>query len=233
MRLSACDTVPRYCAPARALLTHIPLGPRPWLHQLRGRLPGLVRRLHSYYGGVRLLMIVHHRLRLLAFPTRTSAARMWRWPTMRSPGSRAKSVRTCQCLRPRRAVWALALSRPSVLPSVSGTTSAPGMRVLSRLNGWPMRSLSTLRRCPRGHLRMTLGRCGSHSFIVMDLHHLLLAGLPAHSALSPKADPTTKSRNVEKLSNDGSRQSCSMTSLTSCRTTKFKLFTSLARRLKV
>src|ERR1019366_9148952 len=62
--------------PARALLIHIPLGPRPWLHQLRGRLPGFVRRLHSYYGGVRLLMIVHHRLRLLAFPTRTSAERM-------------------------------------------------------------------------------------------------------------------------------------------------------------
>src|SRR6266404_1699748 len=40
------------------------------------RLPGFVRRLHSYYGGVRLLMIVHHRLRLLAFPTRTSAASM-------------------------------------------------------------------------------------------------------------------------------------------------------------
>src|SRR5437764_1098125 len=64
----------------------------------------------------------------------------WRWPTMRSPGSQAESVRTCQCLRPRRAVWALALSRPSVLPSVTGTTSAPRMRVLSRLNGWPMRS---------------------------------------------------------------------------------------------
>src|SRR5947207_8669731 len=62
--------------PARALLTHIPLGPRPWLRQLRSRLPGFVRRLHSYYGGVRLLMIVHHRLRLLASPTRTSAARM-------------------------------------------------------------------------------------------------------------------------------------------------------------
>ena len=66
-----------------------------------------------------------------------------------------------QTLRPRRAVWALALSRPSVLPSVTGTTSAPRMRVLSRLNGWPMRSLSTLRRCPREHLRMTRGRCGS------------------------------------------------------------------------
>src|SRR6202048_667807 len=134
-----CPGSPVLCR-ARAWLSPIPLGPRPWLHQLRSRLPGFVRWLHSYYGGVRLLMIVHHRLRLLAFPTRASAARMRRWPTMRSPGSQAKSVRTCQCLRPRRAVWALALSRPSVLPSVTGTTSAPRMRVLSRLNGWPMRS---------------------------------------------------------------------------------------------
>ena len=32
----------------------------------------LVRRLHSYYGLVRLPMPVHHRLRLLAFPMRTA-----------------------------------------------------------------------------------------------------------------------------------------------------------------
>jgi hypothetical protein len=38
--------------PARALLTRVPLGPRPWLHRLRCRLPGFVRRLHCYYGGV-------------------------------------------------------------------------------------------------------------------------------------------------------------------------------------
>ena len=38
--------------PARALLSRLPLGPRPWLHQLRARLPGFVRRLHSYYGRV-------------------------------------------------------------------------------------------------------------------------------------------------------------------------------------
>src|SRR6266702_8973773 len=31
-----------------------------------------VRRLHSYYDGVRLLVPVHHRLRLLAFPMRTA-----------------------------------------------------------------------------------------------------------------------------------------------------------------
>ena len=55
----------------RALLVRVPLGPRPWLHPLRSRSPGLVRRLHRYYGGVRLLGLVHHRLWLLAFPART------------------------------------------------------------------------------------------------------------------------------------------------------------------
>jgi hypothetical protein len=60
--------------PVRALLAHVPLGLRPWLRQLRPRLPGFVRRFHSYYAGVRLLLSVHHRLRLLAFPIRTGAA---------------------------------------------------------------------------------------------------------------------------------------------------------------
>src|ERR1700731_3431457 len=54
--------------PARALLIHIPLGPRPWLRQLRGRLPGFVRRHHSYYGGGRILMIIHRRLRVPRLP---------------------------------------------------------------------------------------------------------------------------------------------------------------------
>ena len=38
--------------PVRALLIRVSLGPRPWLHRLRRRSPGFVRRLHSYYGGV-------------------------------------------------------------------------------------------------------------------------------------------------------------------------------------
>jgi hypothetical protein len=37
---------------------------------------------------------------------------------------------------------------------------------------------------PRGHLRTARGRCGS-LFIAVDLHHLLLAGLPAHSLTGP------------------------------------------------
>jgi hypothetical protein len=63
---------------------------------------------------------VHHRLRLLASPMRTSAARAtWLWSTVRSPGSRTRSVRPCPGLRPRRAGWTLALTCPSVLPSDS------------------------------------------------------------------------------------------------------------------
>jgi hypothetical protein len=56
------------------------------------------------------------------------------WPTARSPGSRAKSFRTCQGLRPRRVVQALALARPPVLPSTDRRVSAPEMRSFSRFN---------------------------------------------------------------------------------------------------
>ena len=61
-------------------------------------------------------------------------------PNPRPPGSRAKSFHTCQGLRPRRAGRALAITRPSVSPSVFMTTSAPETILLSRLNGWPMHS---------------------------------------------------------------------------------------------
>src|SRR6266545_5179057 len=65
-----CHAVP-VLRPVRALLARIPLGLRPWLHRLRSGPLRLVRRLHSYYGVARLLVPVHHRLRLLTFPMRT------------------------------------------------------------------------------------------------------------------------------------------------------------------
>src|SRR5882757_3931984 len=73
-RSSACDTCP-VLRPARALLARVPLGLRPWLHRLRGGPLRFVRRLLSYYDGVRLIGLVHHRLRLLVFPMRTYGVR--------------------------------------------------------------------------------------------------------------------------------------------------------------
>lgn len=85
-------------------------------------------------------MSVHHRLRLLAFPMRTARGISHVRPGMRSPGSRTRSVCTCQGLRPRRVVRALAIACSCVLPSVLQTTAAPGTMTISRLNGWPMNS---------------------------------------------------------------------------------------------
>src|SRR6266536_3178284 len=60
MRSNACDTLPRLRCGCL---------PRGLLH---GGLHRFVRRLRSYYDGVRLLVPVHHRPRLLAFPMRTA-----------------------------------------------------------------------------------------------------------------------------------------------------------------
>jgi transposase len=67
------------------LVRSFKLSNEPLLHRLRRvlflcgtrrrRSFRFVRRLHRYYGGVRLLGSVHHRLRLLAFPMRTAVLR--------------------------------------------------------------------------------------------------------------------------------------------------------------
>jgi hypothetical protein len=49
---------PALC-PDRGRLTAIPLGPGPFLHVLRRKLPSIVRTLLRYYGPVRLLTHVH------------------------------------------------------------------------------------------------------------------------------------------------------------------------------
>src|SRR6266446_5986666 len=102
------------------------------------------------------------------------------WPDVGSPGSRPRSFCTCQVLRPRRAVRTLRWCVRNVLPSALETASASG-DWLSRLNGWPMPSptdaSSASLRTPNARLGADVDR---YSFIVVDLHHLLLAGLPAH-----------------------------------------------------
>ena len=81
MRSSACDTLTRLCVRHVLCWSAFPLVPALGstgsaafapADRLRSRLFRFVRRLHSYYGGVRLLVSVHHRLRLLAFPMRTA-----------------------------------------------------------------------------------------------------------------------------------------------------------------
>src|SRR5262249_10383034 len=61
-------------------------------------------------------------------------------PTRTPPGSRTRSVRACQVLRPRRVGQVLALAPLTITPSTTQTVSAPGISFLSRLNGWPARS---------------------------------------------------------------------------------------------
>jgi hypothetical protein len=73
-------------------------------------------------------------------PSRCGPAKYRGWSNPRAPGSRARSLRACQVLRPRRVARALALARSVLLHSAIQTASAPGICFLSRLNGWPART---------------------------------------------------------------------------------------------
>ena len=79
----------------------------------------------------------------------------------RSPGSRPRSVRTCQGLGPRRTVRGLALTPPSVLPSAVGNASASGVTNFRGSMAGLHDPLPTLRRYPHGDRRTARGRCGS------------------------------------------------------------------------
>ena len=123
--------------PARALLARIPLGPRPSLHRLRSRLPGFVRRLPRYYGGV---LTSHVRASLATAPRLPNAdQRIREWPDVGSPGSRPRSFDTCQVLRPRRARQALRYRAWLCCLPPSKQRRHPEFRI-SWLNGWPMPS---------------------------------------------------------------------------------------------
>ena len=138
--------------PVRALLVRVPLGPRPWLHRLRRRGPGFVRRLHSYYGGVRLLLIVHRRLRLLTFPPRTI------WP--RGPMADQEISRFPYKERARMPGSTTTPGRPDARAPLHRQRRHPGF-VFYRgsMAGLPV-PLPTLRRRPHGRLRTAWGRCG-------------------------------------------------------------------------
>ena len=88
MRASACDTLTQSCAWRVLCRSAFPLVPVLGSHWLRGGWLRVVRRLHSYYSGVRLPASVHHRLQLLAFPMRTKKFEHCLWPDAGSPSFR-------------------------------------------------------------------------------------------------------------------------------------------------
>src|SRR2546428_2095849 len=115
----------RALRPARALLARIPLGLRPWLHRLRSGLLRFVRWLHGYYGGVRLPVSVHHRLRLLAFPMRTTHL-LGRWPDAGSPSFLRDPFARSVLLDPGRATMPR-VTALLMLRSTPTTVSAPAI----------------------------------------------------------------------------------------------------------
>ena len=136
MRPSARDTLSRFCAGTWFAGPHslwpppfAPPAPRPVARPCSPASQLLWYRL--------IPASILHRLWLLAFPMQTRAL-CCDWSDVGSPGSRATSFHTCQVLRPRRTVQALALTRLSVLPSSFATASAPGISIFARLNGWPV-----------------------------------------------------------------------------------------------
>src|SRR5689334_23237003 len=111
-------------------------------------------------------------------PSRCGPAVSIRRPNPRSPGSRAKSFHTCQGLRPRRAGRVLAIMPPSILPSMILSTSAPGTNLVFAAqwlaDALPCRRFADTLTVARARLGADVDR---YSFIVVDLHHLLFAGL--------------------------------------------------------
>src|SRR5215470_13267962 len=80
IRSNACDTLTRFCARHVLCWCVFPLAPALRSTDTAATTPAdasavgflrFVRRLHRYYDEVRLLVSVHHRLWLLAFPMRT------------------------------------------------------------------------------------------------------------------------------------------------------------------
>ena len=112
------------------------------------------------------------------------------WPGTRSPGSRAKSVRACQGLRPRQAGLPLAIARPFVLPSTSVQCRHLGRCDFRGSMAGLRAPLPTLHLRPRGQRRTARGRRGfatPSSYRTFTTYSL--AGLPAHIAVGTRVTP--------------------------------------------
>jgi len=172
--------------PVRALLIRIPLGPCPLLRRLRRRWPGFVWRLPSYYGRVRLLRIVHRRLRLLAFPSRT----VYPEGLSANPETSRFPCRERACMPSSSTTPGYPSACDDALEHVAFRyTDSVGTRDQFSIAAQWLACTSPCRRFA-DILADTCARLGvdavRYSFIVVDLHHLLLAGLPAHLCKNAK-----------------------------------------------
>ena len=127
-------------SPRRVLLGQVPLGQSPSLRPLRRRLPDFVRRLHRYYGTVRLPELVHRRRTSLDFPTRPAA------PS--AAGEPRASRFSCEVFPyvhgvcDRAGPWRISRYRCArwCLPLISTASASRSIPSLSRLNTRPART---------------------------------------------------------------------------------------------
>src|SRR5262245_48996295 len=158
MRASGCDAAARFCA--RSVLCWLAF---PLASALRSTDSAAVRT--ALFVGFPATMAESdfsppYIIGYGSSPSRCGPAAAER-SVVRSPGSRAKSVHACQCLRPRRAVWASRYrAHPYCLPSAV-RRRRPGRGYFRGSMAGLRAPLSTLRCCPHGQPRMTRGRCGS------------------------------------------------------------------------
>ena len=124
------------------------------------RLSTFVRLLHRYYASIRLPGNVHVGRSATGLP-RPDLTWIFNRSFPGSPGFREKSVRTCTgSLTPR----VPSTTRDNAVERLAFPFKSQGRqpeRVISELNGWPVRPLSTLRRCLTVSRRMTRGQSGS------------------------------------------------------------------------
>ena len=165
------------------MLARVPLGPRPSLHRLRRRSPGLVRWLPRYYGGVRLLEFVHHRLRLLVFPMRTRGSPPLAKPEIsRFPRKELPHMPGSRTTPGRAAARAIASVRVAFR-----TFEHVGTRVAQVFAAQWLAYVLPYRRfvdtLASAHARLGAS-ADRYSFTVVDFHLLLLAGLPGAPKVS-------------------------------------------------
>src|SRR5258706_10004002 len=133
MRSSACDTHFRHCVRSVLCWLAFPLAPA------LGSTGSAVAETTLFVGfSATMAESDFSRPCIIGYgssPSRYGPAAVAERSIARSPGSRARSVCTCQVLRPRRVDQALAMLRLFVLPSALETASAPGSRLYRGRNG--------------------------------------------------------------------------------------------------